>query len=88
MRKATRTMNGKYELTKNSEKMLRKSTISNYIAKGLIGVSPLKQGPARKMPSEFNKLFNARVEMKQLEGVQESKPKHIKALIGVAVRET
>ena len=87
-RKAVRLMNERYQLTRKSERLLTKSTVSDYVAKGLIGSSPQKRGPLPKLPKDFNMLLNAHIEMKQLEGVQESKPRHIKALIGAAVRDT
>ena len=88
IRKAVRLMNEKYQLTRKSERLLTKSTVSDYVTKGLIGASPQKRGPLPKLPKDFNTLLNAHVEMKQLEGVQETKPRHIKALIGAAVRDT
>ena len=71
-RKAVRLMNERYQSTRKSERLLTKSTVSDYVAKGLIGSSPQKRGPLPKLPKDFNMLLNAHVEMKQLEQHQES----------------
>lgn len=82
-------MNEKYILTSNrSSKKVTKQTVLNYLNKGLTGSSPLKRGPEAKLPPVFNSLVQAHVDMKQLEGVSETKHRHVKALIGASLRET
>lgn len=67
---------------------MTKQTVLNYQNKGLAGSSPLKRGPDVKLLSASNFLVQAHIEMKQLEGVSETKPKHVKALIGASFQET
>ena len=86
--KAARQTNKKFNLTSKLVRKLSKSTVLNYCNKGLAGSSPMKRGPARKLPPEFHPLVQAHCEMKQLEGIAEAKPKHIKAIIGAALMET
>ena len=87
--KAAAVVNDKYELTsKLAKKKVTKQTVLNYTNKGLFGRSPLKKGPRVQLPSAYNDLVQTHVQMKQLEGVAEAKPKHIKALIGASIRET
>ena len=87
--KAAAIVNAKYELTsKLSKKKVTKQTVLNYTNKGLVGTSPLKKGPRVHLPSSFTALVHTHAQMKQLEGVAEAKPRHLKALIGAAIRDT
>ena len=87
-REAVKRVNEKFNLNSKMCKRITKSTVNRYVQRGKTGESPLKMGPARKLPPEFNGLLHAHVQMKQLEGVAEAKPKHVKALIGASIRET
>ena len=87
-REAVKRVDEKFNLNSKMCKRITKSTVNRYVQRGKTGESPMKRGPARKLPPEFNGLLHAHVQMKQLEGVAEAKPKQVKALIGASIRET
>ena len=80
-------MNEKYELVEG-ERRLTKSTLHNYVKKKKIAVSPDRRGPAPRLPLAFWDLLDAHIDVTQLEGNQECKPRHLKALIGASLTNT
>ena len=48
----------------------------------------MKQGPKAQLPPDFFEILAVHVSMKQLEGVNEEKPRTLKALIGAALMNT
>jgi hypothetical protein len=78
-------MNTKHKL---KGRTLAHSTIRNYIKKKKIGKLPEKRGPMGTLPLLFWDLLNCHVSMSQLEGKAETKPRHLKALIGAALMNT
>ena len=85
-RKIAAEMNMKHGLTGKAK--LTKTILHKYVKDGMIGVSPMKRGPQRILPSSFWDLLNSHVSMTQLEGVGETKPRVMKALIGAALMGT
>ena len=81
-------MNVKYKLN-DGKKKLTKTSMHRYINQHkLVGGSPLKKGPKSKVPPSFFELLNSHVTMAQLEGKAEVKPRMMKALIGVCIKNT
>ena len=70
------------------DKNITKSTLENYVMKNKVGVSPEKMGRAPKLPLCFWDLLDAHIDVTQLEGNSECKPRHLKALIGAALLKT
>ena len=79
-RKNADLMNSKHKL---EERKLNYKTIQNYKKKDLVGKSPEKRGHPSKVPLPFWFLLNCHISMAQLEGREEMKPRHLKAIIGV-----
>ena len=63
-REAVLRVNEKYNLNSKLCKSVTKSTVNRYVKRGKTGESPLKMGPAQKMPPEFNGLLHAHLQMK------------------------
>ena len=81
-------MNTKYKLN-DEKKKLTKSSVQRYINEyKIVGGSPLKSGPKSKVPPSFWELLNCHVTMAQLEGKAELRPRMMKALIGVCIKNT
>ena len=78
-------MNEKHKLEKRK---ITRMTLKNYVDQKNIGVSPEKRGPASKILLPFWDLLDCHVSMTQLEGKEETKPRHMKALIGAALKNS
>ena len=51
------------------------STLQRYAVGNKVGVSPLEMGPTLKLPLELWELLNAYIDITQLEGNAETKPR-------------
>ena len=69
-------------------KVLTKTTLHRYLKQDHVGMSPTKRGRRSIIPQPFWDLLNCHVSMTQLEGREETKPRHLKALIGAALKNT
>ena len=84
-RKLADHMNTKHGLV---DRKLNYKTIQNYKKNGMVGKSPEKRGPAARLPLPFLELLESHITMTQLEGREETKPRYLKAIIGVALLNT
>ena len=78
-------MNEKHELEKRK---ITRMTLKNYVYQKKVGVSPEKRGPESKILLSFWDLLDCHVSMTQLEEKEETKPRHLKALIWAALKDT
>ena len=69
-------------------KTLKYATIINQTTKKGVGLLPEKKGHKSKIPVCFWELLNCQISMTQMEGREETKPRHLKALIGAALKNT
>ena len=83
--KVAALMNKKHQLT---DRKLNYRSILNYTKKDLVGKSPEKRGRPSRVPLPFWELLNCHISMTQLEGREETKPRHLKAIIGAALKNT
>lgn len=67
---------------------MTKSTLNNYMQKGIVGGSPLRKGRRSHIPRYFFELLATHVSMKQLEGQAEARPRTLKTLIAAALYDT
>jgi len=81
-------VNEKYQLLGEGGRKLTKSTLRVYVKDKKIGVSPDKRGPKRALPPDFFDILSAHIDVTQLTGNEETKPRHLKALIGAALCNT
>ena len=79
-RKIAIQINRKHSLKKPHA--LNHATIINQVKQKRVGRSPQKKGPPSKIPICFWELLNYHISMTQMEGREETKPRHLKALIG------
>jgi hypothetical protein len=84
-RKLAASINKKHQLV---DRILNYKTLQNYTKNGIIGRSPEKRGPAARLPLPFMELLESHISMTQLEGREETKPRHLKTLIGAALKNT
>ena len=79
-------MNRKHGLT--GKHKVNNMILFNYLSKKKIDESPEKKGRASIIHLSCADLLMCHVSMKQLEGIEEVKPKKLKALIGAAIKNT
>ena len=77
-------LNEKYNLNVAGRQRLTKTTISRLVQQGMAGQSPVKRGPATKIPLVFLQLLAAHVEVCQV-GTGELNSKELKRLISASI---